>query len=75
MRTPKVVAIHKEIVTAPTIDQYYYETRDKVDGLCRILDTTDDCKMIISAAPRKAWMNWSLPLPPVAMRRKASMGT
>ena len=32
MRTPKMVAIHKEVVTAPTIDQYYYETRDKVDG-------------------------------------------
>ena len=40
MRAPKLVAIHKEIVTAPTIAQYYYETRDKVDGLCRILDTT-----------------------------------
>lgn len=53
MRTPKVVAIHKEIVTAPTIDQYYYETRDKVDGLCRILDTTDDCKMIIFCRTKK----------------------
>lgn len=48
-----MVAIHKEIVTAPTIDQYYYETRDKVDGLCRILDTTDDCKMIIFCRTKK----------------------
>lgn len=53
MRVPKMVAIHKEVVTAPTIDQYYYETRDKVDGLCRILDTTDDCKMIIFCRTKK----------------------
>ncbi|WP_307979096.1 DEAD/DEAH box helicase [uncultured Acidaminococcus sp.] len=53
MRAPKVVAIHKEVVTAPTIDQYYYETRDKVDDLCRILDTTDDCKMIIFCRTKK----------------------
>ena len=53
MRAPKLVAIHKEIVTAPTIDQYYYETKDKVDGLCRILDTTDDCKMIIFCRTKK----------------------
>ena len=53
MRAPKMVAIHKEVVTAPTIDQYYYEPRDKVDGLCRILDTTDDCKMIIFCRTKK----------------------
>ncbi len=53
MRAPKLVAIHKEIVTAPTIAQYYYETRDKVDGLCRILDTTDDFKMIIFCRTKK----------------------
>lgn len=53
MRAPKMVAIHKEVVTAPTIDQYYYETRDKVDGLCRILDTTDDCKMIVFCRTKK----------------------
>jgi ATP-dependent RNA helicase DeaD len=53
MHSPKVVAIHKEIVTAPNIDQYYYETRDKVDGLCRILDTADNCKMIIFCRTKK----------------------
>ena len=53
MHTPKVVAIHKEIVTAPLIDQYYYETRDKVDGLCRILDTADNSKMIIFCRTKK----------------------
>ncbi len=53
MKAPKLVAIHKEVVTAPTIDQYYYETRDKVDGLCRILDTTDDCKMIVFCRTKK----------------------
>ncbi|MCI2115628.1 MAG: DEAD/DEAH box helicase [Acidaminococcus sp.] len=53
MRAPKLVAIHKEIITAPTIAQYYYETRDKVDGLCRILDTTDNFKMIIFCRTKK----------------------
>ena len=53
MHTPNVVAIHKEIVTAPLIDQYYYETRDKVDGLCRILDTADNSKMIIFCRTKK----------------------
>ena len=38
MKAPKLIAIHKEIVTAPLIDQFYYETKDKVDGLSRILD-------------------------------------
>ncbi len=53
MKAPKVVAIHKEIVTAPTIDQYYYETRDKVDGLCRVLDTEENCKMIVFCRTKK----------------------
>ena len=53
MNSPKVVAIHKEIVTAPLIDQFYYETRDKVDGLCRILDTVDNSKMIIFCRTKK----------------------
>lgn len=53
MKAPKIVAIHKEVVTAPTIDQFYYETRDKVDGLCRILDTADNCKMIIFCRTKK----------------------
>ena len=53
MKTPKVIAIHKEVVTAPTIDQYYYETRDKVDGLCRVLDTEENCKMIVFCRTKK----------------------
>ena len=53
MKAPKLVAIHKEVVTAPTIDQFYYETKDKVDGLSRILDTADNCKMIIFCRTKK----------------------
>ena len=53
MKSPKVIAIHKEVVTAPTIDQYYYETRDKVDGLCRVLDTEENCKMIVFCRTKK----------------------
>ena len=53
MKAPKVIAIHKEVVTAPTIDQYYYETRDKVDGLCRVLDTEENCKMIVFCRTKK----------------------
>lgn len=53
MKAPKLVAIHKEIVTAPLIDQFYYETKDKVDGLSRILDVATNCKMIIFCRTKK----------------------
>lgn len=53
MRTPKLVAIKKEELTAPLIDQYYYETRDKVDGMCRLLDVEIDGKLIIFCRTKK----------------------
>lgn len=53
MKAPKLIAIQKNVITAPTIDQYYYETNDKVDGLCRVLDTEDNCKMIIFCRTKK----------------------
>ncbi|MDD3395899.1 MAG: DEAD/DEAH box helicase [Acidaminococcaceae bacterium] len=53
MRAPKLVAIHKEEVTAPSVDQYYYETKDKVDGLCRLLDVEINGKLIIFCRTKK----------------------
>lgn len=47
MRKPVVVAISKEQLTVPLIDQYYYETRDKLEGLCRVLDVEDAERVII----------------------------
>ncbi|MDD4084107.1 MAG: DEAD/DEAH box helicase [Acholeplasmataceae bacterium] len=53
MKAPKLVAIHKEIVTAPLVDQYYYETKDKVEGLCRLLDVDVSGKIIIFCRTKK----------------------
>lgn len=53
MKAPKLVAIHKEVITAPSVDQFYYETRDKVDGLCRLLDVEINGKLIIFCRTKK----------------------
>jgi ATP-dependent RNA helicase DeaD len=53
MRAPKLVAIKKEEITAPLIDQYYYETRDKIDGVSRLLDVEIDGKIIIFCRTKK----------------------
>ncbi|HIU64480.1 MAG TPA: DEAD/DEAH box helicase [Candidatus Avacidaminococcus intestinavium] len=53
MKAPKVVAIHKEVVTAPSVDQFYYETKDKVDGLSRLLDVEINGKLIIFCRTKK----------------------
>lgn len=53
MRAPKLVAVRKEEITAPLIDQYYYETKDKVDGLCRLLDVEVNGKLIIFCRTKK----------------------
>jgi ATP-dependent RNA helicase DeaD len=43
MSTPKMVTINKGEVTAPLIDQMYYKVleRNKIDSLCRIIDSED----------------------------------
>lgn len=45
MTEPVMITTSKEQITVPLIDQVYYETRDKLDGLCRVLDaeTTGQC--------------------------------
>ncbi|MBU2701926.1 ATP-dependent RNA helicase DeaD [Sporomusaceae bacterium BoRhaA] len=47
MDNPVIVAISKEKLTVPLIDQVYYETREKLEGLCRVLDTETTGQLII----------------------------
>ncbi|BBB93109.1 MAG TPA: DEAD/DEAH box helicase [Methylomusa anaerophila] len=47
------VTISKEQLTVPLIDQIYYETRDKLEGLCRVLDTEAFGRLIIFCRTKK----------------------
>ncbi len=47
MRAPQLVAVSKEEITVPLIDQYYFETRDKIEGITRLLDAGIEGKSII----------------------------
>jgi ATP-dependent RNA helicase DeaD len=47
MTNAVVVAISKEKLTVPLIDQVYYETREKLEGLCRVLDSEVTSQLII----------------------------
>ena len=47
MNNPKKVTISRENLTVPLIDQVYYETREKLEGLCRVLDVEETGKLII----------------------------
>ena len=53
MRAPKNVTVSKEELTVPLIEQYYFETKDKVEGLCRLLDAEIDGKLIIFCRTKK----------------------
>ena len=53
MNTPVFVTVSKEQLTVPQIDQYYYETREKLDGLSRILDAGDMERTIIFTRTKK----------------------
>lgn len=53
MKAPKNVAVSKEELTVPLIEQYYYETKDKIEGLCRLLDAEIDGKLIIFCRTKK----------------------
>lgn len=53
MKKPQVVAVSKEELTVPLIDQYYFETNDKLDGLCRVLDVEETGKTIIFCRTKK----------------------
>lgn len=53
MQSPKEVTISREQITVPLIDQYYYETRDKLEGLCRVIDVETTDKAIIFCRTKK----------------------
>ena len=53
MKDPINVSISKEQLTVPLTDQYYYETPDKLDGLCRILDAETTGRLIIFCRTKK----------------------
>ncbi len=53
MRERVTVTISKEQLTVPLIDQIYYETRDKLDGLCRVLDSEAVGRVIIFCRTKK----------------------
>ena len=53
MRAPQLVTVSKEDITVPLIDQFYFETRDKIEGLSRLLDAGIDGKCIIFCRTKK----------------------
>jgi len=53
MNEPRKVSISKEQLTVPLIDQWYYETREKLEGLCRVLDVEDIGRLIIFCRTKK----------------------
>lgn len=53
MNKPKKILISREHLTVPLIDQIYYETREKFDGLCRVLDVEGTGKFIIFCRTKK----------------------
>ncbi len=53
MNNPKTITVSKDELTVPLIEQVYYETMDKVEGLCRLLDGEDIDKSIIFCRTKK----------------------
>lgn len=53
MHNPEVIKITKEELTVPSINQLYFETKDKFEGLCRVLDIEDGGKYIIFCRTKK----------------------
>ncbi|CCO09389.1 DEAD/DEAH box helicase [Desulforamulus hydrothermalis] len=49
MKNPQYVTVSKSTLTAPQIDQVYYEVpeKHKLEALCRLLDTTDIAQGIV----------------------------
>ncbi|MDL2281250.1 DEAD/DEAH box helicase [Selenomonadales bacterium OttesenSCG-928-I06] len=47
MKNKVIVTISREQLTVPLIEQIYFETREKLEGLCRVLDTETSDRIII----------------------------
>jgi len=53
MKQPVFVTVNREQVTVPLIEQVYYETRNKLESLCRILDAEETERLIIFCRTKK----------------------
>ncbi len=53
MKDPQTIRISRENLTVPLIDQVYYETREKLEGLCRVLDVEETGKLIIFSRTKR----------------------
>ena len=53
MNEPTFVTVNQEQMIVPLIEQIYYETRNKFDSLCRILDAEDTERLIIFCRTKK----------------------
>jgi len=53
MNNPKTITISRENLTVPLIDQVYYETREKLESLCRVLDVEETGKIIVFCRTKK----------------------
>ncbi|MEN6411170.1 MAG: DEAD/DEAH box helicase [Veillonellales bacterium] len=53
MNNPQIITVSKEQLTVPQIDQFYYETREKLEGLCRVLDVETTGRLIIFCRTKK----------------------
>lgn len=53
MDQPVMVTVNREQMTVPLIEQIYYETRNKLDSLCRVLDAEDTERTIIFCRMKK----------------------
>jgi ATP-dependent RNA helicase DeaD len=47
------VSVSRENITVPLIDHFYYETRDRLDGLCRVLETETNARAIVFCRTKK----------------------
>lgn len=55
MRNPEKVSIATNVLTAPKIDQIFYEVRqgDKLDALCRLIDSSDSGVFLVFCHTKK----------------------
>ena len=53
MKDPATISISREALTVPLIDQYYYESKDKLEGLCLVLDAEVSGKLIVFCRTKK----------------------
>ena len=57
LREPEMLTIAHKMLTVPAIEQVYYEVRpyQKMDALCRVLDSQGSARLWCSVPPNAAW--------------------